>query len=113
MIGGKWKPTILFHLRDGPRRFDELRRRVPGVTQRVLTLQLRELEADGIGARTVRGTAPPQVEYAFAERGLTLGPLLDAMEAWGEAYCVRGPAAQSPAGGSPIVPASRVSGIVA
>lgn len=86
VVGGKWKPTILFHLKDGPRRFNELRRLLPHVTQRVLTLQLRALEADGVVARTVHPTVPPQVEYAFTAYGLTLGPLLDAMEAWGEAY---------------------------
>ncbi len=120
VIGGKWKPTILFHLKDGPRRFNELRRLVPGITQRMLTAQLRALEADGIVERTARGgTAVPHVEYAFAARGLTLGPLLDAMEAWGEAHGPRAPrrptpaAPYPPAGGSPMTPASRVSGIVA
>jgi DNA-binding HxlR family transcriptional regulator len=89
VIGGKWKPTILFHLKDGPRRFNELRRLVPGITQRMLTLQLRALEADGIVRRIVHEEVPPRVEYAFSERGLTLGPLLDAMERWGEAYGTR------------------------
>ena len=86
VIGGRWKPTILFYLKDGPRRFNELRRLVPDITQRMLTLQLRALEADGIVERTVHGTVPPHVEYCFTARGLTLGPLLDAMEAWGEAH---------------------------
>jgi DNA-binding HxlR family transcriptional regulator len=113
VIGGKWKPTILFHLKDGPRRFNELRRLVPGITQRVLTAQLRALEADGVVERTARGGAAPHVEYAFAARGLTLGPLLDAMVAWGEAHGARPAAAYPPAGGSPMAPASRVSGIVA
>ena len=84
VIGGRWKPTILFHLKDQPRRFNELRRLVPGITQRMLTLQLRALEQDGIVARTVHNTIPPHVEYAFTRKGRTLGPLLDAMEAWGE-----------------------------
>jgi DNA-binding HxlR family transcriptional regulator len=75
VIGGRWKPTILFHLKDQPRRFNELRRLVPGITQRMLTLQLRALEQDGV---------PPHVEYSFTRKGLTLGPILDAMEAWGE-----------------------------
>jgi DNA-binding HxlR family transcriptional regulator len=86
VIGGKWKPTILFQLKDQPRRFNELRRLVPHITQRMLTLQLRALEADGIILRTVHAQVPPHVEYAFSERGLTLGPLLDAMETWGETY---------------------------
>ncbi len=84
VIGGRWKPTILFHLKDQPRRFNELRRLIPGITQRMLTLQLRALEQDGIVARTVHNTIPPHVEYAFTRKGWTLGPLLDAMEAWGE-----------------------------
>lgn len=90
VIGGRWKPTILFQLKDQPRRFNELRRLVPGITQRMLTLQLRALEQNGIVARTVRGTVPPHVEYAFTKKGWTLGPLLDAMEAWGEANRPRG-----------------------
>ena len=65
MIGGRWKPTILFHLKDQPRRFNELRRLVPGITQRMLTLQLRALEQDGIVARTVLNNVPPHVEYSF------------------------------------------------
>ena len=89
VIGGRWKPTILFHLKDQPRRFNELRRLVPGITQRMLTLQLRALEKDGIVARTVRQTIPPHVEYAFTRKGWTLGPILDAMEVWGEANSPR------------------------
>jgi DNA-binding HxlR family transcriptional regulator len=59
VIGGRWKPTILFHLKDQPRRFNELRRLVPGITQRMLTLQLRALEQDGVVARTVLNSVPP------------------------------------------------------
>jgi DNA-binding HxlR family transcriptional regulator len=84
VIGGRWKPTILFHLKDQPRRFNELRRLVPGITQRMLTLQLRALEQDGVVSRTVHNNVPPHVEYSFTRKGLTLGPILDAMEAWGE-----------------------------
>lgn len=89
VMGGKWKPTILFHLKDQPRRFNELRRLMPTVTQRMLTLQLRALEADGLIDRTVLEQVPPHVEYSFTERGLTLGPILDAMVAWGEGHAVR------------------------
>ena len=85
VIGGRWKSTILYHLKDGPRRFNELRRLVPGITQRMLTLQLRALEEDGIVARKVHDTVPPHVEYSFTKKGWSLGPLLDAMEAGGEA----------------------------
>lgn len=90
VMGGKWKPTILFHLKDRPRRFNELRRLMPTVTQRMLTLQLRALEADGLIDRTVREQVSPHVEYSFTERGLTLGPILDAMEAWGERHADAG-----------------------
>jgi DNA-binding HxlR family transcriptional regulator len=86
VIGGKWKPTILLHLKDGPRRFNELRRLMPQITQRMLTLQLRALERDGIVQRTAYDQVPPTVEYAFTAYGKTLGPLLEAMEAWGEAF---------------------------
>lgn len=88
-MGGKWKPTILFHLKDRPRRFNELRRLMPAVTQRMLTLQLRALEADGLIDRTVLEQVPPHVEYSFTERGRTLGPILDAMVAWGEQHADR------------------------
>lgn len=85
VIGGKWKPTILFYLKDRPRRFNELRRLIPDITQRMLTLQLRTLEKDGIVERTIHDGVPPKVEYSFTEKGWTLGPILDAMERWGEA----------------------------
>ena len=85
VIGGRWKPTILFQLKNQPRRFNELRRLVPSITQRMLTLQLRALEKDGVVSRTVRQTVPPHVEYSFTRKGLTLGPILDAMEEWGTA----------------------------
>jgi len=85
VIGGRWKPTILFHLKNQPRRFNELRRLMPDITQRMLTLQLRALERDGIVSRTVHANIPPHVEYAFTKKGWTLGPILDAMESWGKA----------------------------
>jgi DNA-binding HxlR family transcriptional regulator len=83
VIGGRWKPTILYHLKDGPCRFNALQRAVPGITQRMLTLQLRALEADGIVVRTVYDTVPPQVDYALSAKGNTLGPVMEALEAWG------------------------------
>ena len=86
VIGGRWKPTILFQLKSQPRRFNELRRLVPGITQRMLTLQLRALEQDGIVLRTVHNTIPPHVEYSFTKKGYTLGPILAALEKWGDAH---------------------------
>lgn len=84
VIGGRWKPLILFWLREKSRRFNELRRLMPKVTQRMLTQHLRELEADGVISRTVHAHAPPHVEYAFTDKGRSLLPVLDAMAAWGE-----------------------------
>ena len=86
VIGGKWVPLILFHLKDGPRRFNALRRLIPGITQRMLTLQLRELEEAGIVQRTVHAEVPPRVDYALTELGLSLKPVLIAMRNWGVEY---------------------------
>lgn len=83
VIGGRWKPLILYHLRGGPRRFNELRRLMPKVTQRMLTQHLRELESDGIVTRVVHAQVPPHVEYSFSGKGRTLWPVLDAMAEWG------------------------------
>lgn len=85
VVGGRWKPLILFHLRERSRRFNELRRLMPKVTQRMLTQHLRELEADGVVVRDVREQVPPHVEYSFSAKGRTLLPLLDAMADWGRA----------------------------
>lgn len=86
VVGGRWKGVILFHLLDGTKRFNELRRLLPAVTQRVLTLQLRELEADGVLDRKVYPEVPPRVEYTLTALGQTLGPLLRDMRAWGLTY---------------------------
>ena len=83
VIGGKWVPLILFQLKDGPRRFNALRRLIPGITQRMLTLQLRGLEHDGVVARKVFETVPPHVEYSLTPSGQTLAPIIEAMEVWG------------------------------
>jgi DNA-binding HxlR family transcriptional regulator len=83
LIGGKWKAVVLFYLLDGTLRFNELRRKVPGITQRMLTLALRELEADGLVLRTVYPVVPPHVEYALTPFGRSLEPVLLAMREWG------------------------------
>ena len=85
-LGGKWKGLILFHLKDEKRRFNELRRRIPDITQRTLTRQLRELEQDRIVERTVYPEVPPKVEYELTEFGKTLIPILEALYAWGQQY---------------------------
>lgn len=84
-IGGKWKGIILYHL-DDTRRFNELHRLLPDITQRMLTKQLRELERDGIISRTVYAEVPPRVEYKLTDFGKTLKPVLTALEKWGLKY---------------------------
>ena len=84
MIGGKWKVVILYHLtHDGTHRFAELRRRIPGVSERMLTQQLRELEDDGIVHREVYAEVPPKVEYSMTVYGKTLRPITEVMCEWG------------------------------
>ena len=102
MVGGKWKPLILHRLSDGTLRFGQLQRLIPQVTQRVLTLQLRELERDGLITRTVFPEVPPRVEYCLTSPGQRLLPILSALASWlhdnaGElanANCVTPPAFQ-------------------
>lgn len=86
VIGGKWKGVILFHLLGGTKRFNELRRLLPEVTQRMLTRQLRELESDQIILRTVYPQVPPKVEYSLTEFGRTLQPVLLTLQKWGLEY---------------------------
>lgn len=89
VIGGRWTGVILFHLVGGTKRFNQLRRLMPGVTQRMLTLQLRELEAHGVVHRKVYAEVPPKVEYSLTEFGRTLEDIVLAMHEWGEAYVER------------------------
>lgn len=87
LIGGKWKCVLLWHLHDeGTLRFSDLRRRVPNVTQRTMTNQLRELEEDGLVHREVYAQVPPKVEYSLTDMGRGLGPILIALKDWGEAH---------------------------
>lgn len=86
VIGGKWKGVILFHLLGGTKRFNELARLMPAVTQRMLTRQLRELEADQIIERKVYPEVPPKVEYSLTEFGWTLEPVLRTLQGWGVSY---------------------------
>jgi DNA-binding HxlR family transcriptional regulator len=83
VVGGKWKALILYHLKFRPARFNVLKRLIPGVTQRMLTQHLRELEADGIVLRDVKAVVPPHVEYSITPLGRTLMPILEAMVQWG------------------------------
>jgi len=86
VIGGRWKGVILFHLLDGTKRFNQLQRLLQGCTQRMLTLQLRELERDGVVQRKVYAEVPPKVEYSLTEFGHSLEPILLLMREWGDRY---------------------------
>jgi len=86
VVGGRWKGVILYHLLKGPQRFGQLRRLIPGVTQRMLTLQLRELEQAGLIVRTVHDRVPPHVEYHLSDLGLSLRELVLSMRDWGRTY---------------------------
>lgn len=88
VIGGKWKLLILCHLNcgPGPKRTSELKKNIPGITQKMLTQQLRELEEDGIIIRTVYNQVPPKVVYEMSEFGMSLKSLLDQLDEWGEKY---------------------------
>ncbi|QED46409.1 winged helix-turn-helix transcriptional regulator [Cytobacillus dafuensis] len=84
ILVGKWKPIILLHLlQKGTLRFSELKRSLPGITQKMLTNQLRELEEEDIISRKVYPQVPPKVEYSITEYGKTLEPILEAMHEWG------------------------------
>ncbi|XOK61166.1 winged helix-turn-helix transcriptional regulator [Paenibacillus elgii] len=89
VIGGKWKGIILYQLLDGTKRFNEFRRLNPGITQFMLTLQLRELERDGIIHREIYKEVPPRVEYSLTDFGRTLEPVIMSMKAWGDSYKAR------------------------
>lgn len=86
LIGSKWKLLILRNLLARPWRFNELKKNLEGISQKVLTDSLRSMESDGLVIRTVYPEIPPRVEYSLSELGLTLKPVLSAMEAWGNEY---------------------------
>lgn len=83
-IGGKWKGIILYHLMDDKKRFGELKKFMPSVTQRMLTKQLRELESDGLIHRKVYRVVPPKVEYSLTEKAEPVKPIILALGQWGE-----------------------------
>lgn len=86
LIGSKWKLLIMRNLLERPWRFNELKKSLDGISQKVLTDSLRSLEEDGIITRTVYPEVPPRVEYALSELGETMRPILNAMQEWGENY---------------------------
>jgi DNA-binding HxlR family transcriptional regulator len=89
VVGGKWRPVILAHLKEGVHRYGELRRRMPDVSEKMLVQRLRELEADGLVSRHEREAKPPWVEYRLTEEGRSLAPVLQAMYDWGVARAHR------------------------
>lgn len=86
LIGGRWKPGILYQLVRGKMRYSELRKQLPEVSERMLVLQLRELESDGLIRRIVYAEVPPRVEYELTEAGISMKPVLKSMSDWGLSY---------------------------
>jgi DNA-binding HxlR family transcriptional regulator len=89
VMGGRWKGTILWRLLDGPRRTSELKRSIPGITERVLIRHLQELVADGIIERDDKKTIPPCVYYSLSSYGLALAPVVETMCNWGRSHLKR------------------------
>ena len=86
ILGGKWKPLILWHLKDGTQRFSRLSGSIPDITPRMLTKQLRDLEEDEVIVRKVYAEVPVRVEYSLTEQGMTVIPVLEALYTWGAGY---------------------------
>lgn len=86
LIGGKWKPAILWHLRKGPLRFTEIQKKLRGVSQKSLTLQLREMEAAGLVSRCVYPVVPPKVEYKLTDQSIPVLPILLELYNWAHQY---------------------------
>lgn len=82
-IGGRWKPLIIYQLGGGVKRYGQLKKAIPGITEKMLIQHLRELEADNLIVRDVKPVVPPHVEYSLSETGMTLTPILHAMAEWG------------------------------
>ena len=95
VIGGRWKPILVCHLLEGRKRFGELRRLTPNATERMITLQLRELEADDVLSRHVFAEVPPRVEYELTDFGRSLEPILLLMQDWGREFKARKTAEES------------------
>ncbi|MEM7164591.1 MAG: helix-turn-helix domain-containing protein [Planctomycetota bacterium] len=100
VIGGRWKPVLVCHLLGGRKRFGELRRLTPNATERMITLQLRELEADSVVERHVYAEVPPRVEYELTEFGRSLESILELMQEWGRGFKERRLAEEAGAAGT-------------
>lgn len=84
LVGGKWKAVILYHLKDGTKRYNELRKEMPAITEMTLSLQLKQLEKDGLVTRKVYGKKPPiKVIYSLTELGKSFVPILESITQWG------------------------------
>ena len=101
MLSGKWKLEIMWLLNHRIHRFGELRKAIPGITQHMLSAQLRELEADGLVTRTVFAEVPPRVEYEMTQKARGLGPTMEALVAWWEEYGKTIPIKPNPRGRKP------------
>ncbi|MDD3754001.1 MAG: winged helix-turn-helix transcriptional regulator [Methanobacterium sp.] len=86
-IGGKWKSLVICSLKDGTLRFNEINKKIPDITQRMLTKTLRELEKDRIITRKVYPEVPPKVEYSLTSKGESVLPIFDSLCEWGKKYC--------------------------
>ncbi|AGZ45371.1 winged helix-turn-helix transcriptional regulator [Actinoplanes friuliensis] len=89
VVGGRWRTVLLAHLKEGVHRYGELRRLTPGISEKMLSQRLRELEADGLISRKDLGTVPPHVEYDLTDEGRSLTPVLQALYDWGVARAER------------------------
>jgi len=110
IIGGKWKPLILFFLEGGTLRFSQLQRLIPGMTKKMLTQHLRELERDEIIRRKVYAEVPPRVEYSLTRHGESLKPILKLMSAWGNKHRARYGVAKNPAQKQPPAQTAATAG---
>ena len=88
-FGGRWRPGILWRLLDGPKRYGELRRDMPWISEKILIRHLRDLENEGLVNRHDHGTQPPRVDYSLTDYGQTLGPVLREMAAWGKKHLAK------------------------
>lgn len=90
VLRGRWKPSLLYEIHLGAKRFSELQKRLRGASAQALTMQLRQLEADGVLTRHVHASVPPKVEYSLTPLGRELGDVMASLDAWGTAYLRRG-----------------------
>ncbi|EEA00749.1 transcriptional regulator, HxlR family [Burkholderia sp. H160] len=108
LLSGKWKLEIMWLLNQRIYRFGELRKAIPGITQHMLTAQLRELEADGLVSRTVFAEVPPRVEYEITQKARGLGPTMEALTAWWNEYGRSVPVKPTSRGRTAKAPRSKV-----